>query len=72
MILHSNPVMDMKSIRVVRAVRGWSQRELAQAAGLSTWRVWRIEKGVVEPSNEEMGRLWVALSSAYAERIQQA
>jgi transcriptional regulator with XRE-family HTH domain len=56
-------ISSMSTIRLLRAVAGLSQRELAQAAGVSPSRYWRLERGVSEPQREELARLWNALST---------
>lgn len=53
----------MNIIRVGRAVKGISQRGLAEAAAMKPWRLCRIERGLVTPRPEEILRLWGALTS---------
>ena len=35
----------MSKLKAMRVDRGWSQRELAHRAGLTTTTVWKIENG---------------------------
>jgi len=55
--------MGMKNtLRIRRAERdGLSQRDLAQRAGISTDRYWRIEKGYVDPTDQERAALAAVL-----------
>ena len=57
----NNPIPDMQTIRVARAVKGWSQRRLAEGAGMRPWRLWRLEAGYSEPHSDELVALWNAL-----------
>lgn len=57
-----NPITSIQTIRVARAVKGWSQRRLADNAGLRPWRLWRLEAGYSKPTREELMALWNALS----------
>ena len=55
-------------LRLARARRGWSQRQLAAAAGVAASTVGRIESGAVQPTLPTLARL---LAAADAElRIQ--
>lgn len=58
-----NPITSIQTIRVARAVRGWSQRRLAEASGLRPWRLWRLEAGYSDPTREELVALWNAVSN---------
>jgi len=60
-----NDTAPTNIIRVWRVLRGWSQRELAQAACLSPWRLWRIEAGISVPRPDEVHRLLAVLSSQH-------
>jgi transcriptional regulator with XRE-family HTH domain len=51
------------SIRVGRAVKGWSQRELAQACGFTIYKIWSFENRVRRPKPEEWAKIWGALTS---------
>lgn len=44
-------------LRVLRAERRWSQREVARRANVSVDRVWRFENGYAEPTVDEQKRL---------------
>ena len=59
------PVVELsgETIRIARAVRGLSQRQLGQACGLALWQIWQIENGVRQPKPEEWAKIWGALSS---------
>jgi transcriptional regulator with XRE-family HTH domain len=48
-------------LRLLREERGWSQREMARAAGLSTSQLSSYETGVKQPSIESLGKLLDAL-----------
>ena len=56
-------VLDGKSITIGRALRGWSQRELAQIAGLKPHRVWKLENNVSSPRPVELAKILRALST---------
>ncbi len=55
--------MGMKNtLRIRRAERdAISQRDLAQLAGISPDRYWRIEKGYADPTEDERAALALAL-----------
>lgn len=44
-------------LRVWRAERGFSQMDTARLAGISRDRLWRIENGYVDATDEEQGTL---------------
>lgn len=50
-----------ETIRTERARRRWSQSDLAQQAGVSTWTVSTIEDGTARPRIETVRRLLSAL-----------
>lgn len=52
------------TLRVRRAEREVSQRDLALKAGLHPDRYWRIEKGYTEPTPEECEAIAAALEVA--------
>jgi transcriptional regulator with XRE-family HTH domain len=54
--------LDGSAVRITRAFRNWTQRELAQRAGLTLNRVWQIENNVCKPSGDELARIFGALS----------
>lgn len=60
-------VLGVNTIRIVRIIRGWSQRELAEASGIPAWRVWRLEQGISPPRPDEIQKIWTALSTGGAE-----
>lgn len=62
MITHTNPV-SMDSLRVVRVMKKLSQRELAQAAGITPARLWKLENGVAQPKEDELFKLLGVLTS---------
>jgi DNA-binding XRE family transcriptional regulator len=45
------------SVRVGRALRGFSQVQLAQLTGIRHSRIFAIEHGLVRPTPEEWGRI---------------
>lgn len=50
------------AIRAARLARGWTQRQLAEAAGLSEIAIKRLEGGKNLPSGESLNRLAQALN----------
>lgn len=58
----------MNIVKVARAVKGISQRELAEAAAVKPWRLCRIERGLVMPRPDEILRLWGVLTSESGEQ----
>lgn len=52
-----------ETIRVMRIVRGFSQRELGQRAGIAPHKVFRIEHAVDAPTEEELGKLMGVLTT---------
>lgn len=55
------------TIKVLRTLKGLSQKGLAEATEIPPWRIWRLEQGVSPPRPEEIQRLWSALSSGESE-----
>lgn len=53
----------MDSLRVVRVMKKLSQRELAQAAGITPARLWKLENGVAQPKEDELFKLLGVLTS---------
>lgn len=51
------------AIRIMRIVKGLSQRELGQLAGLAPHKVFRIEHALDAPTDEEVAKLLGALST---------
>jgi transcriptional regulator with XRE-family HTH domain len=51
------PGFTLGMIRLARAYRGLSQRELGQRAGIHPARLWKIERGVSAPRPDELERL---------------
>ena len=47
------PSLSGNAIQIGRAMRGWSQRDLAEAAGLTPWRIWKFENNRDTPRLEE-------------------
>jgi transcriptional regulator with XRE-family HTH domain len=50
-------------IRIARAVRGLSQRELADACGFTTYRIWAIEHRMHRASPEDLVKIWSVLAT---------
>lgn len=46
-----------ESLRQARVVAGLKQGDVAQAAGLTPWRLLKIEKSLVRPTPEEVGSI---------------
>jgi len=44
-------------MRMRRAFLGLSQADLALAIGVSVWRIWRIERGLSRPRQDELRRI---------------
>ena len=44
----------IKEMRVRRVLLGLSQADLALTVGVSLWRIWRIERGLSRPREEEL------------------
>ena len=55
--------LSLGNIRVLRIWRGWSQRELAVATGLTPWRIFKLEKSLCAPRAEEMNKIFEALKT---------
>ena len=55
--------LNGETVRIARAVRGLSQRELGKACGITSHRIWSIENGVYQPKPEEWAKIWGALAS---------
>lgn len=55
--------LNGETVRIARAVRGLSQRELGLACGLPSWRIWKIEHNELRPKPEEWAKIWHALTS---------
>jgi transcriptional regulator with XRE-family HTH domain len=45
------------AIQIGLAMRGWSQRDLAEAAGLTPWRIWKFENNRDTPCLEELAAI---------------
>ena len=50
-----------RALRIARTIDGRSRDDLADAAGVSRLRVHLIETGKIQPTAEELARLWEAL-----------
>lgn len=48
-------------IRVLRTMKGWTQKELSQRVGMTPFRLSRLERGRSSPSLDELVRLRAAL-----------
>ncbi len=57
-------------LRLARAQRGWSQRQLAEAAGVPVSTVARIESGARQPSLVTLSRLLVAADFELRTRLE--
>jgi len=57
-------------LRLARAQRGWSQRRLAEAAGVPVSTVARIESGARQPSLVTIGRLLAAADLELRARLE--
>jgi transcriptional regulator with XRE-family HTH domain len=52
-------------VRLLRTLRGLSQRELSVRTGIPLIRIWRIERGVSRPRPREIRLLTDALISSH-------
>lgn len=59
--------IDIRQIRAARGLLGWSQRTLAEEAGLSLNAVNNLERGAVQPHDNTLGRIMVRLEQAGVE-----
>jgi len=62
------PSLSGNAIQIGRAMRGWSQRDLAAAAGLTPWRIWKFENNRDTPRLEELAAILSALSTGPQDR----
>jgi transcriptional regulator with XRE-family HTH domain len=51
----------MTALELLRHEAGWTQEELAYEAGVSSWTIKRLEKGVFEARNRTLAALAGAL-----------
>jgi len=56
-------IITCSAIRIGRAFRNFSQRELAQRAGLTPHRLWQIENNVGVVREDELGRILNVLAT---------
>ena len=50
-------VLSGDTIRILRILRGFSQRQLGLATGLKPWRVFKLENELCVPRVEEMNKI---------------
>ena len=50
-----------RTIKIVRMVEGKSQQDIAEALGVSVWRISRLERGIQSPRPSEAAELQVVL-----------
>lgn len=62
-MLDADKTTSGEAVRIARAVRGLTQRELANASGLPMWMIWQIEHGVRQAETDEWARIWSALTT---------
>jgi transcriptional regulator with XRE-family HTH domain len=67
----SVPLITSRQIRAARGLIGWSQSDLANAAGLSRGTVIGVEKGVGNPTRDLMLRLREVLEARQVEFLPQ-
>lgn len=60
----------IEQIRAARALLNWSQKELADAAGLSQTGIARIENGAHQPTTQSLHKIKAALEDSGIEFIQ--
>ena len=58
-------MITTEQIRAARGLLNWTQRQLAEAAGISTRNLVLIEKGSVKPRPETLGYIQQALEKAH-------
>ena len=59
------PITELngQAIKIARAMRGWSQRELGEKSGLKPWRIWSMENNVFPPRPNELASILKALTT---------
>ena len=59
------PITELcgRAIQIGRALKGWSQRELGERAGIKPWRVWSIENDVLPARPNELAKILKALTT---------
>lgn len=60
---------SIEQIRAARALLGWSQKDLAERAGLSQTGIARIENGSSRPTTQTLDLIGAAFRAAYIEFI---
>jgi transcriptional regulator with XRE-family HTH domain len=58
-----------KRLRELREVRGWTQEELAEKAGMNWLQVGHIERGASDPKLSTIVRLARALKAEYSDLL---
>jgi predicted transcriptional regulator len=67
--LAPHPSIHSAQIRAARGLLNWSQRELAERAGVSKQSVTRIERGASDPRLSSVSALYNAIRLAGVEMI---
>jgi hypothetical protein len=57
------PVEFSTALRACRHVRGYTVREVAKGAGVSTWDLLSFERGEAIPSPQEFAKIWQFLTT---------
>ena len=57
-------------MRVGRAYKGWSQRQLAQAIERPLWWITKIELEIIKPTDEQFAQILTALELPGVEPLQ--
>lgn len=50
-------------LRVLRALRNVTQKTLAKQTGIPASKIWQIENNFIEPTQEQLMKIWKALST---------
>jgi transcriptional regulator with XRE-family HTH domain len=58
------PLTTAERIKLARTEKGWNQKQLAAATGISQGNISRYEKGVVTPGGEIVDRIMAALGAS--------
>lgn len=61
--------IDGKKVRALREAANLSVQQLAEAAGLSRWFLYKIEQGKAQPGRELAGRIALALGVTFKDII---
>ena len=66
--MSKSTVLGGETIRILRILRGWSQRELGAATGITPWRIFKLEKGICVPRVEEVQKIFEILGKKHTRK----